>query len=70
MKTMGIVVVAALAANTAAGPPVVTITATCRRTSSAATVRQPVNLILGPAVFNRHVLVFDTGVFEALAECA
>ena len=35
-KTMGIVVVAALAANGAVGPPPVVITATCRRTSSVA----------------------------------
>src|SRR5262249_24166698 len=36
MKTVGIVVVAALAANVTVGPPDATITATCRRTSSAA----------------------------------
>jgi hypothetical protein len=35
-KTMGIVVVAALAANTTTAPPVVTITATCRRIKGAA----------------------------------
>ena len=35
-KTMGIVVVAALAANAAGVPPIVAITATCRRTRSAA----------------------------------
>src|SRR5262245_23430616 len=34
-------------------------------------LRQPVDLILGPAVFNRHVLAFDVAsVFKALAECA
>jgi hypothetical protein len=33
--------------------------------------RQPVKLVLGPAVFNRHVLALDiAGVFQALAKCA
>ena len=33
--------------------------------------RQSIDLILGPAVFDRHVLALDiAGVFEALAECA
>jgi hypothetical protein len=36
MKTIGVVAVAALAANAVAGPPAVAITATRRRTSSAA----------------------------------
>jgi hypothetical protein len=36
LKTMGIVVVAALAANVEGTPPDVTITPTCRRTNSAA----------------------------------
>ena len=36
MKTIGIVVVAAIAGRTAGVPPVATITATSRRTSSAA----------------------------------
>jgi hypothetical protein len=35
-KTMGIVVVASLAANAEVDPPVAAITATCRRTKSAA----------------------------------
>jgi hypothetical protein len=34
-------------------------------------LRQPVNLIFGPAVFDRHVLAFNIGgVFEALAKSA
>ena len=33
--------------------------------------RQPIDLVLGPAVFDRHVLALDiAGVFEALAKCA
>ena len=71
MKTMGIVVVAALAANAAAVPPVAAITATCRRTRFGRQRRQPIDLILGPAVFDRHVLALDiAGVLEALAKSA
>ena len=33
--------------------------------------RQPIDLILGPAVFDRHVLALDiAGVLQALAKCA
>jgi hypothetical protein len=33
--------------------------------------RQPIDLIVGPAIFDRHVLAFDiAGVLQALAECA
>jgi hypothetical protein len=33
--------------------------------------RQSIHLILGPAVFERHILALDiTGVFQALAKCA
>ena len=49
-KTMGIVVVAALAAN-AEGSRRSRITATCRRTNSAASAGSRSILILGPAVF-------------------
>src|SRR5262249_27445237 len=64
MKTMGIVVVAALAANAALAGAA--ITATYRRTNS-----QPIYLALRPAVVDHHVLALDiAGVFEALAECA
>ena len=69
-KTMGIVVVAALAANAAAtsargdhGNPSANQFGRQRR--------QPIELILGPAVFDRDVLALDiAGVFEALAKCA
>jgi hypothetical protein len=65
MKTeMGIVVVADLAANAAAEPPAVAITATCRRTSSAASAGQSIGLIFGPAVFNRHILTFEVALRE------
>ena len=68
LKTMGIVVVAALAATSSVGPA--TITATCRRTKSAAKRRQPIVLILRPAVFDCDVLAFDVAGFaQALAEC-
>src|SRR5262249_4270996 len=34
-------------------------------------LRQPIDLILSPSVFNRHVLAFDiAGVFETLAKSA
>ena len=70
-KTMGIVVVAALAANAAAVLPVVAITATCRRTNSAASAGSRSILTLGPAVFDRHVLALDiAGFLQALAKCA
>ena len=33
--------------------------------------RQPIDLILGPAVFDRHVLALDiAGLLQALAKCA
>ena len=71
LKTMGIVVVAALAANAAAVPPIAAITATCRRTRFGRQRRQPIELILGPAVFDRYVLALDiAGVLQALAKCA
>ena len=67
---MGIVVVAALAA-TAEGVPMAAITATCRRTNSAASAGSRSVLILGPAVFDRHVLALDiAGLLQALAKCA
>ena len=71
VKTMGIVVVAALAANAEAGEPPATITATCRRTKFGRQRRQSIHLIFGPAVFDRDVLALDmAGFFEALAKCA
>ena len=70
MKTMGIVVVAALAANAAEaagrgdhGDPSANQIGRQRR--------QPIDLILGPAVFDRHVLALDiAGVLQALAKSA
>jgi hypothetical protein len=48
----------------------VAITATCRRTRSAASSGQAFHL-LGPAVVDRHVLALDiAGFFEALAKSA
>ena len=67
-KTIGIVVVAAFAAS-AAGVLVAAITATWRRTRSAAKRRQPIILAFRPAVFDRHVLALDiAGFLQALAE--
>ena len=69
-KTMGIVVVAALAASAVAKPAAAAITATCRRTRSAASSGRRSHL-LGPAVFERHVLALDiAGLFQALAKGA
>ena len=68
-KTIGMFAVAALAANAEAGPPPAAITATRRRTNSAASCRQPIGLIVGPAVFDRHVLALNVaGLLQALAE--
>src|SRR5262249_5817480 len=34
-------------------------------------LRQPIDLVLGPPVFDRHVFALDiAGIFESLAECA
>ena len=66
VKTTGIVVVAALAANAAGGPPLATITATCRLNQFGRQRWQPIDLILGPAMLDRHVLALDmAGVLEA-----
>ena len=70
MKTMGIVVVAALAANAGASAgrgdhgdlPANQI---------GRQRRQSIELILGPAVYDRHVLALDiAGLLQALAKCA
>ena len=70
MKTMGIVVVAALAANAAMlhrGGDHGDLPAN----QIGRQRRQPIELILGPAVFDRHVLALDiAGVFEALTKSA
>ena len=60
--TMGIVVVAAFAACAAAVLPAVTMTATCRRTSSAAISPKSILLPLRPAIFDRYILTLDKAV--------
>src|SRR4051794_41502599 len=54
---MGMVAVAALATNTPLAN--VAITATLRRTSSS----HPIKLIVGPAIFDHHVLAVDVAGF-------
>src|SRR5262245_39835687 len=67
-KTMGIVVVAALAANTEGKVPVA-ITATRRCHQVRRQRRQPIDLIVGAAVFDGHVLALDEArVSQALAD--
>ena len=71
MKTMGIVVVADLAANAAAVPPARGDHGDLSANQFGRQRRQSIGLIFGPAVFNRHVLALDiAGVFETLAKCA
>ena len=69
MKTMGIVVVAALAANTAGA-----IRGDHGHLSAnqiGRRARQSIDLALGPAVFDRHVLALDiAALLKALAERA
>src|SRR5262245_49335506 len=71
MKTMGIVAVAALAANAVAGPPFVSITATRRRTSSAPSAGSRSNC---PSAQRYSIDTFSplniAGVFQTLAKCA
>ena len=57
MKTMGIEVVASLAASEA--PATVAIAATGLRTEIGRQLRQPVKPIFSPAVVDRHVLPLD-----------
>jgi hypothetical protein len=69
-KTIGIAEVAVLAASTAAVPR-----ATHHGQLTANQIgrqrRQPIDLILGPAVFDRYVLALDVAnLLEALAKCA
>ena len=50
-------------------PPVAAITAT-RANQIGRQRRQPIDLVVGPAVFDRHILALDVAsVFQALAEC-
>ena len=60
-NTIGIVVVAAFAAS-AAGVPVAAITATWRRTRSAANAGNRSVFALRPAIFDRDVLALDIAV--------
>ena len=70
MKTMGIVVVAALAA-TPSGASDRGDHGDLPADQFGRQRRQPIHLILGPAVFDRHVLALDiAGVFQALTKCA
>ena len=70
-KTIGIVVVAALAANAEAGPAGRGDHGDLPANQFGRQRRQPIGLILGPAVFDRHVLALDiAGVLQALAKCA
>ena len=69
-KTMGIVVVAALAANAAGGSDR-DDHGDLPANQFGRQRRQPIGLTLGPAVFDRHVLALDiAGFLQALAECA
>ena len=66
---MGIVAVAFLAVKVARLPNVA-MTATCRRTRSAASAPQTIVLALGPTVQDRHVFAFDVAsLFQALVKC-
>lgn len=65
-KTIGIVVVAAFAANEDGGPDV-TITATAHQVHRQR--RQTVIVIFGPSVCDPHVLAIDiTGLLKALSK--
>jgi hypothetical protein len=67
VKNSEIIAVAALTAGTAR--PFATITATWRRTSSAAISGNPVILIVGPAILDGEVLALDeSGLVQALPE--
>src|SRR6516225_6609165 len=69
LNTMGIVAVASLAANTVGKLPVAAITATWRRTRSAAQARQSIELGTGPAILNRDIPAFgETGFVQPLTE--
>ncbi len=70
-KTMGIVVVAALAANADSGTSGRGDHGDLSANQFGRQLRQPIDLIVGPAVFDRHVLALDiAGLLEALAKCA
>src|SRR5262249_20695865 len=67
-NTMGMLVVAPFAGRAAGG--FTAITATRRRTKSAASSGSRSKLVLGPAVHNRDVLSFDkAGILQATVKC-
>ena len=68
---MGIVVVAALAASADRGTSGRDDHGDLPANQFGRQRRQPIELILGPAVFDRHVLALDiAGLLQALAKCA
>src|SRR6516164_9380253 len=68
-NTIGMAVVAALAARAVASPPIAAITDSWRRTRSAAKVGQTVVLTLCPAVLEDDITAFDvTDLAQALVE--
>ena len=70
-KTIGIVVVAALAANTTEGPPLTDDHGDPLAYYVGGERRQPFELIMGEAVFDRHILALDIAcVAQTLAERA
>ena len=70
LNTIGIVTVAALAASAGAVPPVAMITATWRRTKSAAISGNRIILPFGPARIDHHVATLNIASFgDTLAEC-
>ena len=70
-KTMGIVVVAALAAKCRSGAADRGDHGDLSANQFGRQRRQPIDLTFGPAVFDRHVLALDiAGFLQALAKCA
>ena len=63
MKTMGIVAVAALAASAADGASASDDHGDPSANQIGRQLRQSIELILGPAVFDRHVLALDIAGF-------
>ena len=73
VKTIGIVVVAALAASAANVPPpaVAAITANLTVNEIGRQCRQSIILIFRPAEFDRHILALnETRLSQTLAECS
>jgi hypothetical protein len=69
LNTIGIVVVAALAASEGLSPPEVTITATWRLNEVRGELRQPIVAALCPAILDRDVATLDEArVLQATAK--